>query len=103
MRIQETLRCIIIALTVLSFSAFGGEITVYTNLESDEVADYVKVVQKDLPDIKINVPRLSTGDLAAQQCSDHRPQPLPEPLPKHRTRDPRLDDGLRLRQGDRGR
>lgn len=63
MRIQETLRCIIIALTVLSFSAFGGEITVYTNLESDEVADYVKVVQKDLPDIKINVPRLSTGDL----------------------------------------
>ena len=48
----------------------GWRNTVYTNLESDEVADYVKVAQKDLQDMKINVQRLSTGDLAARLIAE---------------------------------
>jgi iron(III) transport system substrate-binding protein len=51
-------------------AALAGEITVYTNLESDEVAEYVKVAQKDLPDVKVNVLRLSTGDLAARLAAE---------------------------------
>lgn len=57
-------------LAAVSLGVFAAEITVYTNLESDEVADYVKVAQKDLPDIKINVLRLSTGDLAARLIAE---------------------------------
>ena len=57
-------------LSAAAFAAFGGEITVYTNLESDEVAEYVKVAQTDLPDIKLNVLRLSTGDLAARLAAE---------------------------------
>ena len=57
-------------LSAAACAALGGEITVYTNLESDEVAEYVKVAQKDLPDIKVNVLRLSTGDLAARLAAE---------------------------------
>lgn len=44
----------------------AGEITVYSSLEDDEIADYLKAAKKDLPDIKVNVLRLSTGDLGAR-------------------------------------
>lgn len=70
MRVPNTVRGLVAGLAVVSCCAFGGEITVYTNLESDEVADYMKVVQKDLPDIKVNVLRLSTGDLAARLIAE---------------------------------
>jgi len=45
---------------------YAGEITVYSSLEDDEIADYLKAAKKDLPDIKVNVLRLSTGDLGAR-------------------------------------
>ena len=53
---------------VVSFGSMAnaGEITVYSSLEDDEIADYLKEVKKDLPDIKVNVLRLSTGDLGAR-------------------------------------
>ena len=44
----------------------AGEITVYSSLEDDEIADYLKAAKKDLPDLKVNVLRLSTGDLGAR-------------------------------------
>lgn len=44
----------------------AGEITVYSSLEDDEIADYLKVAKKDLPDVKVHVLRLSTGDLGAR-------------------------------------
>lgn len=47
-------------------SAMAGEITVYTALEEDEIADYLAAAEQSLPDIKINVLRLSTGDLGAR-------------------------------------
>lgn len=71
MHIPQILKYAIVAgLVAASWQAQAGEITVYTNLESDEVADYVKVAQKDLQDIKINVQRLSTGDLAARLIAE---------------------------------
>jgi len=50
----------------LSTAAMAGEITVYSALEEDEIADYLAVAEKSLPDIKVNVLRLSTGDLGAR-------------------------------------
>lgn len=70
MRVLNILRCAVAGVGLFSLSALSGEITVYTNLETDEVADYVKVAQKDLPDIKVNVLRLSTGDLAARLIAE---------------------------------
>lgn len=46
--------------------ANAGEITVYSSLEDDEIADFLKAAAKDMPDIKVNVLRLSTGDLGAR-------------------------------------
>lgn len=44
----------------------AGEITVYSALEEDEIADYLTAAKKSLKDIEINVLRLSTGDLGAR-------------------------------------
>ncbi len=53
----------------LSFTtsmANAGSITVYTALEEEEIADYIAAAKKDLPDIDVNVLRLSTGKLGAR-------------------------------------
>lgn len=51
------------ALAALAGAAHAGTITVYTSLEEDEIKDYVDQAKKDMPDLTINVLRLSTGDL----------------------------------------
>lgn len=50
--------------------AMAGEITVYTAYEEDEIAAYVAAAEKALPDIKINILRLSTGTLAARLIAE---------------------------------
>jgi iron(III) transport system substrate-binding protein len=50
----------------LSTAAVAEEITVYTSLEEDEVAHYLEVAKEDMPDLEVNVLRLSTGDLGAR-------------------------------------
>ena len=50
--------------------AMAGEITVYTALEEEEIADYVAAAQKAMPDIEINVLRLSTGKLGARLLAE---------------------------------
>jgi iron(III) transport system substrate-binding protein len=46
--------------------ARAGEITVYTALEEDDVRVYLDAFSKAKPDIKVNLLRLSTGDLVAR-------------------------------------
>jgi iron(III) transport system substrate-binding protein len=56
----------------LVLSAFGlsaahaGKITVYTALEEDEIADYIAAAKKEMPDVDVQVLRLSTGDIGAR-------------------------------------
>ena len=52
----------------LLFSAMGqaGEITAYTSLEEDDAKVYLEQFAKAAPDIKVNMLRLSTGDLGAR-------------------------------------
>jgi len=53
-----------IALSLAAISTVNaGSITVYTALEESEIKSYLGQARKDLPDIDINVLRLSTGDL----------------------------------------
>ena len=42
----------------------------YTSLETDAVVKYQDVARKDLPDLEINIIRLSTGDLGARMKAE---------------------------------
>lgn len=62
-------------LTALAFAttagvASAGSLTVYTALEEDEIAEYVAMAKKDMPDIELNVLRLSTGDIIARVVAE---------------------------------
>jgi iron(III) transport system substrate-binding protein len=48
----------------------ADEITAYTSYEEDDVAFFLEALQQDLPDLKVNVLRLSTGDLAARMLAE---------------------------------
>ncbi|MCZ8096511.1 MAG: ABC transporter substrate-binding protein [Burkholderiales bacterium] len=51
-------------------AAHAGEITVYTSYEEDEVKAYLQAFNKSHPDVKVNVLRLSTGDLGARMLAE---------------------------------
>ncbi len=51
-------------------AATAGSITVYTALEEEEIADYVAAATSALPDIELNVLRLSTGKLGARLLAE---------------------------------
>jgi iron(III) transport system substrate-binding protein len=51
---------------LLSSWARAGEITAYTSLEEDDARIYLDAFAKAEPDIKVNLLRLSTGDLGAR-------------------------------------
>jgi len=55
-----------VIMTLMSSVAFAGDITVYTSYEEDEAAAFLELAKAALPDINVNMLRLSTGDLAAR-------------------------------------
>jgi hypothetical protein len=46
--------------------AQADSITVYTSYEEDELTAFLESMKTDLPDLTVNVLRLSTGDLMAR-------------------------------------
>jgi iron(III) transport system substrate-binding protein len=50
--------------------ARANEITVYTSYEEDEAAAFLAAMQRDMPDLKVNLLRLSTGDLHARMLAE---------------------------------
>jgi len=56
----------------LAFSAAAraGEITVYTSLEEDDAKVYLDAFAKVAPEVKVNMLRLSTGDLGARMLAE---------------------------------
>jgi iron(III) transport system substrate-binding protein len=54
----------------LSAPAWAGEITVYTSLEEDDAKVYLEAFNKAVPDVKVNMLRLSTGDLGARMLAE---------------------------------
>ena len=51
-------------------AAYSESLTLYTSLEEEEIAVYVKAAEKEMPDIDINVLRLSTGKLGARLLAE---------------------------------
>ena len=65
-RLNMSIR-LLCAMALLSCGlARAGEITAYTALEEDDVKVYLDAFAKAKPGIKVNVLRLSTGDLIAR-------------------------------------
>lgn len=56
----------LVAALLWSPAAQAGVITAYTALEEDDVKVYLEAFAREVPEIKVNVLRLSTGDLAAR-------------------------------------
>src|SRR5690606_22439680 len=50
--------------------ALAGTITVYTSYEEDELAAFLEKAKADLPDVQVDVLRLSTGDLHARMLAE---------------------------------
>lgn len=48
----------------------AGTITVYSALEEEEIAAYLEAARADMPDLEVNVLRLSTGDLGARLIAE---------------------------------
>ncbi|QWT21142.1 ABC transporter substrate-binding protein [Bacillus sp. NP157] len=60
----------VIALLAVCTSAQAGTLTVYSALESDEIATYLEGARQALPGVDIHVLRLSSGDLAARLIAE---------------------------------
>jgi iron(III) transport system substrate-binding protein len=58
------------ALVACAGAAEAGSITVYSALEEDEIAAYLAAAKKAMPDVQVNVLRLSTGDLGARLLAE---------------------------------
>jgi len=61
----------VVTVAFLSGTAIGKDkVTVYTSLETDETVKYLEVARKDLPDLDIDIIRLSTGELGARMLAE---------------------------------
>lgn len=66
---RGVLRGTVAALALAALSATAAQadtITVYTSYEEDELTAFLNRMNEDLPDLTVNVLRLSTGDLQAR-------------------------------------
>lgn len=58
---------VVFLILALTISASAREkVTVYTSLETDETIKYLELARKEMPDLEINIIRLSTGEMAAR-------------------------------------
>lgn len=70
MRSVRQLMLALVAFAAGCSVATAGTLTVYSALESDEIAVYLDAAHKAMPDIDVHVLRLSTGDLAARMIAE---------------------------------
>ncbi|NIQ37379.1 MAG: extracellular solute-binding protein [Proteobacteria bacterium] len=56
----------------LGTTAFAAKkpVVVYTSLETEETVEYLKLAEKELPDLDIKIIRLSTGELGARMLAE---------------------------------
>jgi iron(III) transport system substrate-binding protein len=61
----------LVAVFILAGAAAAKEtVVVYTSLENEEVVEYLKAAQEQLPDLDIQAIRLSTGELGARMLAE---------------------------------
>jgi iron(III) transport system substrate-binding protein len=62
--------CVAMVTFFLGTAIAKDKVTVYTSLETDETVKYLEVARKDLPDLDIDIIRLSTGELGARMLAE---------------------------------
>ncbi|RFC61784.1 extracellular solute-binding protein [Fulvimarina endophytica] len=65
-RMHISLSTVLVASLLGSAAAYAEPITVYTAYEEDEANAFLEAAKKAIPDLEVNLLRLSTGDLAAR-------------------------------------
>lgn len=58
------------AALLMSTAVSAGQITIYTSYEEDEAAAFLDLARAALPDVEMNMLRLSNGDLAARVIAE---------------------------------
>jgi len=61
---------VVIAMFLSGTVVAKDKVTVYTSLETDETVKYLEVARRDLPDLEIDIIRLSTGELGARMLAE---------------------------------
>ena len=70
-RVGLSIFCVLVSLFFLMGTAAAkSKVIVYTSLENEEVVDYLKLAEQDLPDLDIQAIRLSTGELGARMLAE---------------------------------
>jgi iron(III) transport system substrate-binding protein len=75
---MKNVKKILTILTIVSLCVFLGglavaakkPVVVYTSLETEETVEYLKLAEKELPDLDIKIIRLSTGELGARMLAE---------------------------------
>ena len=60
----------IMAMCLAITASAAEKVTVYTSLETDETVKYLEAARRDMPDLEINIIRLSTGELGARMMAE---------------------------------
>ena len=60
----------IMAMCLAVTASAAEKVTVYTSLETDETVKYLEAARRDMPDLEINIIRLSTGELGARMIAE---------------------------------
>src|SRR5450756_927315 len=61
---------VIMAMCLAITASAAEKVTVYTSLETDETVKYLEAARRDMPDLEINIIRLSTGELGARMLAE---------------------------------
>ncbi len=59
-----------LALVLATGAAAREKVTIYTSLETDETVKYLELARKEMPDLQIDIIRLSTGELGARMLAE---------------------------------
>lgn len=59
-----------LALVLATGAAAREKVTIYTSLETDETVKYLELARKEMPDLDIDIIRLSTGELGARMLAE---------------------------------
>ncbi len=69
-RMMYVLTAIAMVMAMAINAGAAEKLTVYTSLETDETVKYMELARKELPDLDINIIRLSTGELGARMLAE---------------------------------
>jgi iron(III) transport system substrate-binding protein len=66
MRLRDGIAAVVLAVGLAGPAVARETVVIYTAIENEQITDYMKAIQKSLPNLDIKMLRLSTGDISAR-------------------------------------